>query len=356
MKNFIIGLVATLLAITGFAQPTPVQVVEATTAQVAAGTVGAPYYVSPRRLAGGGGAGVFSSVTDTGLTAGRVVYAGTGGLLVDSSQLTFSGTALALGSAATSGIQLYNTVDQTTNYEKLSASWVSNSFELNVVFGGSGNASRILKLGVATSAGGTVGKYITIRNSTDVFEFVGGSSNTGSTRFINISGTNTATSGTNAGLSLLPIYNQASGAAANTDLLINRTETAVGSGAQNLVDLQVGSSSKFKVSNTGNVTSLGVNIVSTDTLSGAGAVSIIKDTTKLTSTGVAEALTLANGSDGQIKRVIHDVDGGSMVLTPTTKTGWSTATFTNAGDSLTLEYVTTRGWIVVGSYGTVVAP
>lgn len=96
--------------------------------------------------------------------------------------------------------------------------------------------------------------------------------------------------------------------------------------------------------------------VSTDTRSGTGAVSVTKDTTKLTSTGPAEAITIADGADGQIKRIVHDVDGGSMVLTPTTKTGWSTATFTNAGDTLTLIFVTTRGWMVVGNYGTVVAP
>ena len=94
---------------------------------------------------------------------------------------------------------------------------------------------------------------------------------------------------------------------------------------------------------------------STDTRSGAGAVSVTKDTTKLTSTGVAEAITLADGVDGQIKRIIHDVDGGSMVLTPTTKTGYTTITFTNAGDAVTLEFVTTRGWIVTGSFGAVIA-
>lgn len=53
---------------------------------------------------------------------------------------------------------------------------------------------------------------------------------------------------------ITPTYNQASGNAANTDLLINRTQTSVGSGAQNLIDAQVGATSKFKVSNTGVVT------------------------------------------------------------------------------------------------------
>ena len=57
--------------------------------------------------------------------------------------------------------------------------------------------------------------------------------------------------GSQIGLKLAPTYNQASGTASNTDLLINRTQTAVGSGAQLLIDAQVGSVSKFNVTNTG---------------------------------------------------------------------------------------------------------
>ncbi len=108
--------------------------------------------------------------------------------------------------------------------------------------------------------------------------------------------------------------------------------------------------------NVGTFSVLGITPVSTDTLSGAGAISVTKDTTKLTTSGVGQALTLADGVDGQKKTILHDVDGGSAVLTATTKTGWSTATFTNAGDTLSLEFATTRGWFVIGSYGTVVAP
>jgi len=40
------------------------------------------------------GAGVFSSITNTGLTSGRVVYSTTGGLETDSANLTFDGTTL----------------------------------------------------------------------------------------------------------------------------------------------------------------------------------------------------------------------------------------------------------------------
>ena len=58
--------------------------------------------------------------------------------------------------------------------------------------------------------------------------------------------------GTMVGVSIIPVYNQ-SGAAAATDLLINRTETAVGSGSQRLFDAQVGGASKFAVLSSGNV-------------------------------------------------------------------------------------------------------
>ena len=64
-------------------------------------------------------------------------------------------------------------------------------------------------------------------------------------------GTFTQTSGQYVGAAIQPTYNQTSGTASNTDLLINRTQTAIGSGAQYLADFQVGGTSRFNVSNTG---------------------------------------------------------------------------------------------------------
>jgi hypothetical protein len=46
------------------------------------------------RIGASGGPGVFSSITNTGLTSGRVVYSTTGGLETDSANLTFNGTTL----------------------------------------------------------------------------------------------------------------------------------------------------------------------------------------------------------------------------------------------------------------------
>jgi len=108
---------------------------------------------------------------------------------------------------------------------------------------------------------------------------------------------------------------------------------------------------------TGNVTGTltGIVIGTVQSLSGAGAVNITTATTKLTTTGSAQALTLADGANGQIKNIVHAVDGGSAVLTPTTKTGFTTITFTNAGDSAQLQYFTTQGWMIVALNGAVAA-
>ena len=103
---------------------------------------------------------------------------------------------------------------------------------------------------------------------------------------------------------------------------------------------------------TGNVT--GVTTGTVQALSGAGAVNITTAVTSLTTTGAAQALTLANGVVGQFKTIVHTVDGGSAVLTPTTKIGFTTITFTNVGESATLVY-TAAGWAIVALNGAVAA-
>jgi hypothetical protein len=103
---------------------------------------------------------------------------------------------------------------------------------------------------------------------------------------------------------------------------------------------------------TGNVT--GVTTGTVQALSGAGAVNTTTAVTSLTTTGAAQALTLANGTAGQFKTIVHVVDGGSAVLTPTTKVGFTTITFTNVGESATLVY-TAAGWAIVALNGAVAA-
>lgn len=101
--------------------------------------------------------------------------------------------------------------------------------------------------------------------------------------------------------------------------------------------------------------SFGTDVVlSTQSLSGAGAVDVTNAFTSLTTTGAAQALTLANASTGEVKVIVHTVDGGSAVLTPTTAIGFTTVTFTAVGDSVMLIY-TAAGWAVIGSRGVTIA-
>jgi hypothetical protein len=103
---------------------------------------------------------------------------------------------------------------------------------------------------------------------------------------------------------------------------------------------------------TGNVS--GDIFSSIQSLSGAGAVNLTDMMTSLTTTGASQALTLADGIAGQIKIITHTVDGGSAVLTPTTKIGFSTITFTNVGDTASMIY-TSAGWAITGSRGVTIA-
>jgi hypothetical protein len=72
----------------------------------------------------------------------------------------------------------------------------------------------------------------------------------------------------------------------------------------------------------------------------------------------AEALTLANGTAGQLLTITLGADGGGDgTLTPTTATGFVAIVFADAGDTATLLYVDdTVGWIVVGTAGVAAPP
>ena len=93
---------------------------------------------------------------------------------------------------------------------------------------------------------------------------------------------------------------------------------------------------------------------SVQSLSGAGAVNLTDTVTEITSTG-ADALTLANGTVGQVKVITMIVDGGDATLTPTTFAGGTTITFNDAGDSVILVYNTTVGWVAVANQGATIA-
>ena len=85
-------------------------------------------------------------------------------------------------------------------------------------------------------------------------------------------------------------------------------------------------------------------------LTAAGAVNITTPVTTVASGG-AIALTLADGSVGQIKIIIMITDGGDATLTPATMANGTTLTFADAGDSAILMWIAT-GWQVISMAGT----
>lgn len=102
------------------------------------------------------------------------------------------------------------------------------------------------------------------------------------------------------------------------------------------------------------------NIVtgSIQSLSGAGAVNLTDLITEISAENTGDALTLANGSAGQVKIISYVAEsaaGDTAILTPTTLAGGTTITFDSVGDAAILVYNTTAGWTIVGSNSVTVA-
>jgi hypothetical protein len=179
------------------------------------------------------------------------------GLAIDTSTLYVDGTShrigilttapthsITLGSTST-GIAAYNTSDQTTNYERARQFWSSNIFNIRTELGGTGTG-RAIKIGTANS----ILDINELPSATVGTVSVNRSSSLANITIANIAGGLSASSGTQYGLLINPTYNQTS-TAASTDFRINRTETGLGSGAHNFIDLQVGGVSKLSVRNDG---------------------------------------------------------------------------------------------------------
>lgn len=165
-------------------------------------------------------------------------------------------------------LSVANTYASTISYEAFSIDW--QTLANNVIVGARSAATGIGRtawfVGQDDNAGTLAG--LRVRRSGAPFLHTGIASTAGSfgittsatgnwTQLSDI--TSSATSGTISAVAITPTYNQASGSAANTDLLINRTQTAVGSGAQLLIDAQVSTSSRFAVDTAGSVSVGGAN-------------------------------------------------------------------------------------------------
>jgi hypothetical protein len=205
-------------------------------------------------------------------TASRIVSRGAAGEfaagLITTTELNTTGGGTG-GVRVTSGIympqlspglQIFNTSDQVTNYEKLRLRYVSSvsGFAVETQSGGTATP-RPLTLQAVTNAG--VARLLRL-DSTNLPHIRGALGSVATAGIVaQFDCTSTASTGAHTTFLVAPTINQ-TGDAAATDLKINRTQTAVGSGEQLLLDAQVGGASKFKVDTTGLVTSTKLSVLS----------------------------------------------------------------------------------------------
>ena len=103
---------------------------------------------------------------------------------------------------------------------------------------------------------------------------------------------------------------------------------------------------------------LGGFLVTSDvtTSSGPGAVAITGAIHEITTTATGNALTLANGVNGQHLTIIYVAEAAgadTAILTPTTLAGGTTITFNAVGDSANLVYSSNGGWYFLGGAAVV---
>ena len=75
--------------------------------------------------------------------------------------------------------------------------------------------------------------------------------------------------------------------------------------------------------------------------------------TNLTTTG-SVATALADGTVvGQLKFIVHTVDGGTSEMTPVDPLGWVDIDWTTAGDTATFMWTGSIGWACIASHAAV---
>jgi hypothetical protein len=187
---------------------------------------------------------------------------------------------------------LYNTADEVTDYERLGIYW-----DTNVAYIGQRSAglatNRKLSIRCITTGAATC-SFDLYRQAPPFFAWVWSASiSTPIASFGDATSANasmTASSGVQVCLAIRPYVNQSS-TAAYTAFLINPTENATGSGAKLLIDAQVGSASKFAVTNAGAVLIQGTQVLTTQQTALTAQLTTLTHTAPSTPDYAIQALT-----------------------------------------------------------------
>ena len=93
-----------------------------------------------------------------------------------------------------------------------------------------------------------------------------------------------------------------------------------------------------------------VSIADADTVTGPGAVSVTTNVTRLTNPSTGGTLTIAAGTEGQLKIIVMDGNSSAVTLTlDDSDLGHDTITFNNKGDTATLIYTNSKWWLIGGT-------
>ena len=93
-----------------------------------------------------------------------------------------------------------------------------------------------------------------------------------------------------------------------------------------------------------------ISIDDSETLTGAGEVSVAKTVTILSNPGANGTLTITAGSTGQIKIIVMTSNTGTNTLTlDDSDLGHDTVTFNEKGDTATLIYIGSKWWVIGGN-------
>lgn len=154
---------------------------------------------------------------------------------------------ITLGSTGT-GITLYNTSDQTTNYERMRLYQSSNIFNIRSEASGSGTVRKL-----TIGATGAVLTFDPAPGAASAFYTYNSSVTSVGVHSAQFFGTLQTSSGVNDQVLINPTINQG-GTAGYNMLRINPTVVATGSGEKNLILAEVGGVDRFRVDSTGEVT------------------------------------------------------------------------------------------------------
>lgn len=221
--------------------------------------------------------------TSTPFTQGSLVFAGPSALTQDNSNLNYDVTNVRLGigvgtspvatldikganGTATAALNITQTASGSGSADLVKIACTDGSTgtgKLLAVYGSS--LGTFLRFGVdragnVTAANALLAPYVNPVTATNpiaihaVTASIGGNLDVvsiGADRAGTNKTTAIATSGQTNWVGIYPTYNEVSGTANNTDILVKRTETAVGNGAQYFLDLQVNGTSRLSIDNTG---------------------------------------------------------------------------------------------------------